>query len=576
MLDVAIRGGTVVDGTGVPGRLADVGIRDGRVVEVGSLEEPARRVIEASGQVVAPGFVDIHTHYDAQVMWDPAVTPSSLHGVTTVIGGNCGFGVAPLDEGAAAYLLPMLARVEGIPLEALDAGVDVRWNDFGSWLDLLEGRVSVNAGFLVGHSVIRRLVMKEAAVGEAASEDQVTAMTALLARSLEQGGLGFSTTLAVSHSDHHGDPVPSRFASRQELLELCRVVGAHEGTTLEMIPTIDPVFDAGVYELMTTVSLTGRRSVNWNLLGVRPGLREQHSRESRLAASDHAARHGGRVVPLLLPDVSRMRLNLRTGFVFDSIPRWNEALFRLPADARLKALSEPGIREVLADGAAELGYRLWTDFEHCTVHDTADPELASFVGRSFGSIAAERATTPLDAMLDLAAADNLNMGIEIPVLGDDDDSWAERIRLASDPRVVLGGTDAGAHLDQSMNFVSFTRFIAEAVRRRQLLSLEQAVHLLTDVPARYYGIKGRGRIRPGWQADIAVWDPSLIGPGEIRGQRDLPGAAWRLTSWAEGIEHVLVNGTPIVQNGQVTGATPGSVLRSGRDTETVALHGDPA
>ena len=240
MLDSVIRGGTVIDGTGAERRDADVGIRDGRIAAIGSISESAAHEVDAKGCVVAPGFVDIHTHYDAQVFWDRTLSPSPFHGVTTVVGGNCGFSIAPLVPDAGDYLMRMLSRVEGMPLESLQQGVPWDWTSFGQYLDRIDGQLAVNAGFLVGHCALRRVVMGESATGNKASAEDITAMQKLLAESLSAGGLGFSSSWARTHNDGVGEPVPSRHASREEILALCTTTGEHPGTTLEFIPTVGP------------------------------------------------------------------------------------------------------------------------------------------------------------------------------------------------------------------------------------------------------------------------------------------------------------------------------------------------
>lgn len=572
MLDLLIRGGTVVDGTGRPGFLADVGVRDGRIVVIGDVDEPAAKTIDAEGRVVTPGFVDLHTHYDPQVMWDPAATPSSLHGVTTVFGGNCGFSIAPITPEAADYLVPMLARVEGMPVESLEAGLDLMWSGFGSWLDRLDGRLAVNAGFLVGHSALRRVVMGADAVGNAASPEQLDAMVQLLHESIEAGGLGFSSTGSPSHSDQNGDPVPSRFATTEEFIALARATGQHAGTTLEFIPGASASFTDGEMNLMADMSVAAGRPLNWNVMVVSAGEESRAGRESKLSASDLAASKGGRVLGLCLPEPMRMRLSFASGFVLDLIPGFADVI-HLPHAQRRAALSDPAVRARLRESTAALPpQHTISRFAEFTIADVGSSELKGLIGRRIGDIAAERGIDALDALLDIVVSDDLATGLEPPTIGTDDASWIERVRLLdTDPRVIAGGSDAGAHLDMMKTFACHTSFFAEAVRARELMSLERAVQLFTDAPARLYGLTGRGRVAEGWHADLVILDPDTVGPGTVAPRRDLPGGGWRLYSEATGIDATIVNGVEIVRDGAVTGDTPGTALRSGRDTETVSV-----
>ena len=269
MLDYAIRAGTLIDGTGDDAVQADVGIRDGRVAAVGVVDEPASAEFDAAGLMVAPGIVDPHTHYDAQLFWDPVASPSNVHGVTTVIGGNCGFTLAPINAEDADYIRRMMAKVEGMPLAALEQGVPWTWSTFGQYLDSLEGRLGVNAGFLVGHCALRRKVMGGARGEEVATDEEISAMRALLAESIAAGGLGFSSSQSRTHSDGDGRLVSSFHADRREILAFCEEVGAHEGTTLEYITNgcLDSFSDAEI-DLMTAMSVTARRPLNWNVLTV--------------------------------------------------------------------------------------------------------------------------------------------------------------------------------------------------------------------------------------------------------------------------------------------------------------------
>jgi N-acyl-D-aspartate/D-glutamate deacylase len=568
VLDLLIRGGTVVDGSGAPARRAEVGVRDGRVVAMGEIDEPAATVIDAHGLLVAPGFVDLHTHYDAQLSWDPTASPSPLHGVTTVIGGNCGFSLAPAGAEHARYLARMMARVEGMPIAALEH-LDWSWDSFGEWLAKLDGSVAVNAGFLVGHSAVRRVVMGEDAVGNVATEEQVRAMTEVLARSLEEGALGLSTSQAQTHNDGDGMPVPSRAASRAELEALCAVVSRHPGTTLELIvPGCINGFSEDEVDLMATLSLLADRPANWNVLGV--SALNPDGLEHQLEASTSAAERGATVVALTLPHTMKLRLSFEPGAILDSLPGWRE-MFTLSVPERMKALSDPAERARLDAGAKskEAGIiGALARWENLVIDETFAPGNAAYEGRSVRDVARETGKEPFDALLDVVVADRLRTGLRPPI-GESEADWELRAKVWQDPRTVVGGSDAGAHLDMMCGAIYSTSMLGDGVRARNLVSWEEAICQLTDVPARLYGLRDRGRLTEGFWADIVVLDPERVGHGPERTRDDLPGGASRLYAEGVGIEHVFVNGQEIVRAGSFTGALPGSVLRSGAQTDTV-------
>ena len=568
MLDVKIAGGSVVDGTGAARQQADVGIRDGRVVAIGDVDEQAARTIDADGLVVAPGFVDIHTHYDAQAFWDPALTPSPLHGVTTVVGGNCGFTIAPLAASEADYLMRMLSRVEGMPLESLAAGVPWDWQTFGEYLDRLDGTLAVNAGFLVGHSALRRVAMGDRS-HEPATEGDIAAMRRTLGESLAAGGLGFSSSQAPTHNDGDGEPVPSRAATPEELVSLCEIVGDHPGTTLEFIPTVGPFSDEHV-ALMAAMSAAAGRPLNWNVLVVGAG---SDTYRDQLAASDRAAEQGGRVLALTVPAVMQLHLNFRSGFLFDALPGWGPTM-ALPDDEKMRALADPEVRRRLRESAeSDTGlFRAMLRWDRLEIGETFAPENKRFAGSTVADVAAERGADPFDALLDIVVTDDLRTVLRPPARGDDPESWRLRSEAWRDPRVVVGASDAGAHLDMLATF-SYSTSLLAASRAHDLVPLEEAVHLLTDVQARLYGIRDRGRLAEGVHADVVVFDADRVAPGPVHTRHDLPAGAGRLYAEAEGIEHVLVNGTEIVRGGELTGERPGSLLRSGQDTETVEVAG---
>ncbi len=566
MFDLIIKGGTVVDGSGAPGRRADVAVRDGRIVEIGEVAGSAAKTIDAAGMIVAPGFIDVHTHYDAQVFWDPTLSPSSYHGVTTIFGGNCGFSIAPLSPEAAPYLLRMLARVEGMPEVSLREGVPWNWRTFGEYLGLLEGKVGLNVGFLCGHSAVRRVVMGERAVGQTATPEELAKMKALLASSLREGAMGFSTTVSVSHNDAEGRPVPSRSADRRELLELAGVCRDFPGTSLEIIPGVGD-FAEREWSLMTDMSKAAQRAINWNTLTIQPGNEAQV--ESQIAAADYARIRGGKVVGLASVVPATMRLNFHSGFVFDMLDGWAD-VFRMPPTERMAFLSDPTNRRELdrrgrsKESGAMRRVSMWEDF---LVADSRDKNLE---GRKVGDIAAERGVQPIDAILDIAIADELRTVFALYSSAKDEQSWARRAALWQDGRTVVGASDAGAHLDMLDSF-AFSTHLLGASREHGLMSIEAAVHQLTEAPANLLGLKSRGLLKAGWHADIVVFDPATIGAGEAYTRHDLPGGEMRLYADATGVSHVFVNGAQIIADGVHTGALPGVVMKSGRDTETQAF-----
>ena len=569
MFDVVIRNGLVVDGTGSPGQTADVAIRDGRIVAIGEVSDKGNHEIDAEGLVVAPGFVDVHTHFDAQVFWDTTLSPSPLHGVTTVISGNCGFTIAPLEPEHGDYMMRMLARVEGMPLASLQQGVPWNWRTFGEYLDAIDGSLMPNAGFLVGHSALRRTVMGERSVGEFASDDELRAMKELLAESIAAGGLGFSSSWAKTHNDAAGDAVPSRHASETELVELCSVLKDTSAVALEFIPTIER-FDDEVYQLLTDMSVAADRPLNWNVIFA--NARQADVIQEKLRASDFAAEQGGRVIALTAPMPAESRLSFESGFLLDTLHGWSEPM-ALSNEEKLALLSDPERRSELNENAQKpSAFRGVARWERLTVGEVTKQDLKHLEGRSIGDIAEELGKSPWEALCEIVVEDDLKTGLYPPAAGDNEESWALRQALWNDERCLIGASDAGAHLDFLATF-NYSTYLLAAARDRNLLSLESAVQKLTDAPARLYGLKDRGRIEEGWCADLVIFDANEVAPAEIEVREDLPGGAWRLYSEAVGVHHVFINGEQAVLDGQFTDARPGTLLRSGRDTESVTAAG---
>lgn len=563
MSRLVLRGGTVVDGTGGPAVRADVIIEKDRIVAVGEHDGTPAEVVDCTDLMVSPGFVDIHTHYDAQLLWDAGADPSLLHGTTTVIGGNCGYSIAPL-RADDDYVLEMMARVEGIPLQALRDGPEWSWSGFAQFLDRLDGQLGVNAGFLAGHSTLRRAVLGEQA-HDVATPDRLDALETALRDCMAAGALGFSTSRAATHVDGAGEPVPSRGATDAEVVRLSAVMADFPGSVLQTIPDNIFAMSEGDGRLMVEMSTAGRTSVNWNLLKVSAAHPEAH--RAQLAASDDAAAAGARVLALTLPVLNRLYVTLHSGFIFDGIPEW-APLFRLPLSDRIAELGRSGVRERLRRGAASIAGRYtegssgrlacWEDVEVATVGDEA---LGRHRGSTLGSIARARGVEPLDAMLDLALADRLRTGFTVPPADDDDASWALRAEMWRDPRTIVGGSDAGAHVDLMCGATYTTALLADSLHGRRLLSVEEAVHQLAAVPARLYGLAGRGVIGPGVHADVVVFDPAGVGEGPVELHHDLPGGAPRLRARSAGVVRVLVNGRTVVRDGAHAGDAAGALIR---------------
>jgi N-acyl-D-aspartate/D-glutamate deacylase len=495
-----------------------------------------------------------------------------VHGVTTVLGGNCGFTLAPLKAEDADYIRRMMQKVEGMPLEALESGVPWGWETFAEYLDAVEqSGLSLNAGFLVGHCAIRRYVMGTHATDREATDEEIKQIVALLHESIEAGGLGFSTTLSNTHSDGDGKPVASRKAGKDELLALCAAVGEHEGTFLEgIVPGCLDKFSDDEIELLAQMSATAKRSINWNLLTI--DSKEPDRIPRQLEASKRAREIGGRVIALTMPVLVPMNMSLGTFCGLWLIPGWGEVLNR-PVAERIEKLRDPEVRAHMVERAnsKEAGvFRRLGNFGRYVIGDTYSAENAGLKGRPVKDIAAERGLEPFDVLIDICINDELKTILWPMPTDSDPDTWTLRSEAWAETDIMLGGSDAGAHLDRMAGAPFPTRFLGDMIRGRKLVTLEQAVHMLTGAQADVFGLANRGYLREGYQADIVVFDPDTIASEDASLVADLPGKAPRLTAGSIGIKRVLVNGVETIRDGAATGAKPGTLLRSGRDTVTVA------
>ena len=467
----------------------------------------------------------------------------------------------------------MMAKVEGMPLPALEQGTDWGWETFDQFLDRFEGNIAVNAGFLAGHCAIRRYVMGPDAIGGEATPEQIAEMRAELGRALDAGALGFSFTQAGSHSDGNGDPVASRWATHDELIAMCEETGAHPGTTLEgIVQGCLDMFSDDEIELLGTLSAAADRPLNWNVLTI--DAREPDRIPRQLGASTRATELGGRLVALTMPVGVPMNMSFLNFCALWLLPGWQE-IMGVPVAERIQKLSDPDTRLWMLERSLsqEAGvFRRLADWGDYRLGDVYSDENEQYRGRTIKDIAAERGKSSFGTFLDIVIADELRT-VLWPVPKDDDGaSWELRRQVWEDPRAMLGGSDAGAHLDRMCGAPYTTRFLADCIRGRQLVSLERAVQLITSSPASLFGLKDRGVLREGAIADVVVFDPETIGSEDATLVRDLPGDSARLTAGSHGVVRVLVSGTAIVEDGKATGATPGVTLRSGRDTETVTAR----
>ena len=573
--DIIISGGTVVDGTGAARFDADVAIDNGRITAVG---EPgslgaAGQTIDATGMIVAPGFVDPHTHYDAQLFWDPLASPSTAHGVTTAVMGNCGFTLAPIaDDDGADYLRRMMVKVEGMPLDALEQGVPWNWSSFADYLDRLEGRVGLNVAVMVGHCAIRRAVMGADATAGPATAEQVEAMQGLLSDAIDAGGLGLSTTRSSTHSDGDGVPVPSRHADDDELLALCDVVGQYDGTTLEWASNgCLSGFSDDEVTLMTDMTKRANRPLNWNVLTVDSARPDDY--RNQVEALDEVARRGGRSVALTMPVLVGMNMSFGTFCGLNLMPDWGDIL-GLPVPERIERLKDPETRRFMEERASSPDAGVFSrlaGWDRYVIGDTFSPENDGLTGRKIGDIARERGVRDFHALLDIVIADDLRTVLWPGPTDDDPASWAMRQTVWDHPNVIIGGSDAGAHLDRISGAPYTSQWLQDSLHGKQLASLEATVEHLTSVPAQLFGLRDRGTLAVGNHADVIVFDPESVGAGPTAMVHDLPGGAGRLVADAIGMHWVLVNGVPLIAEGTPTPELPGRVLRSGTDTETVAL-----
>jgi N-acyl-D-aspartate/D-glutamate deacylase len=526
--DIVIRGGTVVDGTGAPPRRADVAVSDGRITKIGA-DLHGERELDADGCVVAPGFIDIHTHYDAQVFWDPAVRPSSSQGVTTVVAGNCGFTIAPTRPEHHDVIVRTLENVEDMDAGSLTEGIVWDFRTYPEYLELVRSRGTVvNFTAYVGHSSVRMFVMGDDAYERAATPEEIRQMCALVIEAIGAGAAGFSTSFAYTHRGMDGKPVPSRFAEPDEVEALFLAAGS-TGKGVVLATAGEQCTYADMYEYQPRIG----RPFTYPLFAL---ANDRH--HPQLALHDEAVARGVQVWPQVTPRPLTMQFTMDSPFSLNVSPIFG-ALMDLDRAARVAAYAEPEWRARAAADLAEQPMK--PRWETCEISESDRfPEL---VGRRVDDLARERGVGPLDVICEVALAEDLHTRFRIYIANDDDGPVR---RLLTHPQVALGLSDAGAHVGQLCDAPLPLDFLGGWVRDRQLMPIERAVRKLTGEPADMFGFVDRGYVREGAWADLTVFDPNTVAPGPIRRVRDFPADGERLTAEEPvGLRHVLVNGTPI-------------------------------
>jgi N-acyl-D-aspartate/D-glutamate deacylase len=553
--DLVIRGGRIVDGTGQPSYVADLEISDGRIGRLGPSSGGAGRVIDADGLVVAPGFIDLHTHYDAQLMFEPTASPASWHGVTTVVTGNCGFSLAPSKPADREWLLYLLARVEGMSPDALAAGVTFGGGSMRDYLEHLKGGIGVNVVPLVGHSAIRRLVMGADASIRAASADEIVAMQAVLDQALTEGGFGFSTSQLDVHADHEGNAVPSNVAAPEELVALAAVLAQHPGTVMEIAPRSSlPGYTDVDRQMLFDMARVSHAPLNVNMIDWFPGFTDGW--EVNLEAAEAANREGLRILPMFRANPQDFFFCLADTFIFDDVPSVRDALV-LPPGRREAALRDPEARRTMRHELATVRRSVDFDWDRVRVGTIADEANRADEGRSITSLAEERGVHPFDAVLDLALADNLRTVFRID--RSQGPAHTELLkRLVRHPLLMAGSSDGGAHLQTFCGADYPTQMLTNLVP--DPLSLEGAVHKLSGQPAAMLQLTDRGVIRSGAVADLVLFDPDRLGSGATYFLDDFPTGASRLVHEPTGYVSVIVAGQPLLRDGKPTGELPGQVL----------------
>ena len=564
MHDLVIANGMVVDGTGASARRADVAVNDGVITEVGDLNgHQAQRTIDADGHIVSPGFVDVHTHMDAQIAWDPLGECSCFHGVTTAVMGNCGFTLAPVNSDERELVVRNLERAEDISADAMAAGIDWSWETFPEYLDFVDATPKgINYAGYVGHSALRTWAMGERAFEEAANDDDIAKMAAQVQASMRAGAIGFTTSVSGNHETSDDRPVASRFASRSEINALVGAMaelgrgGIFELAQHPNMRSSDPEKREDYARWLIDLAVSTGVPLTYGMLAFGT---EEHKWKPVVELLDRITAEGGTAWGQAHSRHFGAILSFQTQLPFDALPVWKE--FRAqPLDEQRRALADPTMRQRLIHSAdtAEYGRAIGTEARKPEWQYVFPVTAGLPPYETIAELAAARGTSPMETFIDIAVDSELNMFFMQAAANHDQDRVLEFLRH---PQAIPTFSDSGAHVSQIMDSSLQTHMLGHWVRNEQAFTIEQAVHRMTQVPATAWGFLDRGVIAPGMAADINVFDLETVTPDMPELVYDLPGGARRLRQTASGFKATMVNGQVLLDHGEATGARPGQLLR---------------
>jgi N-acyl-D-amino-acid deacylase len=556
--DLLIRNGRIVDGSGMSAFHGDVAVKDGKIAEIGKLSGSATRVVDAGGNVVAPGFIDNHCHYDAQVTWDPLCSYSCDHGATTVIFGNCSLSLAPVRPGKSERLAEFLSYVEAIPMEVLRT-VEFGWETVPQYIDQLDRNLGVNVGQLIGHSAVRYYVMGDECQKRAATDAEVKAMQAIVRDGMRAGALGISVSRNQGHYDPQGVHVPALWAEEKEIFALGDVLRELGTGIIQSGGGNGAEMKNG---LMSRLSEATGRPVIYNNLN--QSMRRPNEWKEQMARVDATIAQGIRAYPTSTPNRITDFFTMDNTQTFRGLPTWHPILLSTH-DEKLRAYSDPAIRKKLHDEAVEFKInfnpagicRTWWDY--MTVQHAVLPKNKGLEGMTVGQIAKAQGKGIIDAFLDLVVEENLETAFLHGENNVDDEAVA---KILNYPNAIIGLSDGGAHVQFQSGFGFSTRLLGEWVREKKIMSLETAVRRLTFESASIFGLHDRGLLQPGMVADIVIFDPDTVRPLPHEVVYDFPNGAMRIREPAQGIQMTVVNGQVLMEDGKHSGALPGRVLRN--------------